>query len=135
MPVTPLQLQNAKEVQDAAAQDINTTVRLVAGPGTGKSFVIEGRVHWLLSTQAIAAENIIAVSFTRAASKDLKARIVDFCLRNAQPTVVNVHVSTLHSLALNLLRRTGNLNLFPTDPVIMDDWEQSNIFDAEFGNI
>jgi len=135
MAITPQQINNANAVQGAAAQDRNQTVRLVAGPGTGKSFVIEGRVHWLLSTQGIAPENIIAISFTRAASKDLKERIVGFCLRNNQPNVTDVRVSTLHSLALYILRRTGNLAMYASDPVIMDDWELSNVFDAEFGNI
>lgn len=132
MPVTPQQIQNAKLVQDAAAQDLTQTIRLVAGPGTGKSFVIEGRVYWLLSAQNIPPENIIAVSFTRAAAKDLKDRIYSHCLANNQGNVTNVRVSTLHSLALYILRQTGNLNLYPTDPTIMDDWELSTIFDAEF---
>lgn len=134
MAITQQQILTAKQIQDAAAQDPNQTVRLVAGPGTGKSFVIEGRVHWLLSNQNIPPEDIIAISFTRAASKDLKERIHGYCLKNNQPNVINVRVSTLHSLALHILRKTGNLNLYPTDPIIMDDWELAVIFDAEFGH-
>ena len=135
MPVTQQQIQNAKLVQDAAAHDLTQTIRLVAGPGTGKSFVIEGRVHWLLASQNIPPENIIAISFTRAAAKDLKERIYSFCLANNRPDVTDVRVSTLHSLALYILRKTGNLNLYPTDPTIMDDWELSTIFDAEFAQV
>ncbi|MCC7026552.1 MAG: ATP-dependent helicase [Saprospiraceae bacterium] len=134
MAITPQQILTAKQVQDTAAQDTNQTVRLVAGPGTGKSFVIEGRVHWLLSNQNIPPEDIIAISFTRAASKDLKERIHGYCLTHNQPNVTNVRVSTLHSLALYILRKTGNLNLYPKDPIIMDDWELSEIFDAEYGH-
>ena len=100
MPVTPQQIQNANLVQDAAAQDLTPTIRLVAGPGTGKSFVIEGRVYWLLSAQNIAPGNIIAISFTRAAAKDLKDRIYSHCLKNNQANVNDVRISTLHSLAL-----------------------------------
>ncbi|TWF39613.1 superfamily I DNA/RNA helicase [Chitinophaga polysaccharea] len=132
MAITPQQLQNAKLIQDAAAQDRNQTIRLVAGPGTGKSFVIEGRVYWLLANQNIPAESIVAISFTRAAAKDLKERIYNFCIGKNQPTVNNVRVSTLHSLALYILRQTGNLNRYPVSPTIMDDWELSEIFDAEF---
>lgn len=134
MAITPQQILKAKQVQDTAAQDINQTVRLVAGPGTGKSFVIEGRVHWLLSNQNIPPEDIIAISFTRAASKDLKERIHGYCIAHNQSNVTNIRVSTLHSLALYILRKTGNLNLYPTDPIIMDDWELSEIFDAEYGH-
>lgn len=37
MPITPAQVQAAKAIQDAAAHDQHQQVRLVAGPGTGKS--------------------------------------------------------------------------------------------------
>jgi len=40
----------------------------------------------------------------------------------------------LHSLALYILRKTGNLAQYPTDPVILDDWELDNIFDSEFSS-
>jgi DNA helicase-2/ATP-dependent DNA helicase PcrA len=43
-----------------------------------------------------------------------------------------VRVSTLHSLALSILKTAGLLGLYPADPVVMDDWELRNIFDAEF---
>lgn len=132
MGITPLQIQEAKTIQDTAAHDMNQTVRLVAGPGTGKSFVIEGRVFWLLANQNIPPEDIIAISFTRAASKDLKDRIYGYCLKQNQTNVVDVRVSTLHSLALYILRRTGNLTTFPINPIIMDDWELSFIFDSEY---
>lgn len=135
MAFTQIQIQRAKQIQDAAAQDLTPTVRLVAGPGSGKSFVIEARVLWLLSTRNIPADNIIAVSFTRAAAKDLRERIVTHCVANGQPSVTEVRVSTLHALALRMLRQTGNLSIYPTDPRIMDDWELKEIFDAEFAKI
>ncbi len=48
MPITPAQVQAAQTVQHAAAHDASSQVRVVAGPGTGKSFTIEERVRWLL---------------------------------------------------------------------------------------
>lgn len=132
MAVTPQQYKDAALVQNAAAQDINSAIRLVAGPGTGKSFVIEGRIHWLLSNQNVQPKNIIAVSFTRAAARDLKSRIYGFCIKKGQSNVTDVHVSTLHSLALKILKMTGGLNLYPAQPTIMDDWELVKIFDTEF---
>jgi len=38
MPITPQQIQAAVVVQSAAAHDGSQQIRLVAGPGTGKSF-------------------------------------------------------------------------------------------------
>ena len=43
-----------------------------------------------------------------------------------------MRVSTLHSLALRLLRAAGLLH-YPADPLVLDNWELESIFDAEFG--
>ena len=92
MPITQSQIQAAKAIQDAAAHDTAPQVRLVAGPGTGKSFSIEERVLWLLN-QGIRADKIAAISFTRASSTDLKHRIQNYCSLNNQPAGMNVRVS------------------------------------------
>jgi DNA helicase II / ATP-dependent DNA helicase PcrA len=39
----------------------------------------------------------------------------------------------MHSLALRSLRRANLLHAFPADPMVLDDWEQENIFDPELG--
>jgi DNA helicase-2/ATP-dependent DNA helicase PcrA len=121
MAITHQQITQAKIVQDAAAQDLTQAVRLVAGPGTGKSFVIEGRVSWLIQNQNISPDNIIAVSFTRAAANDLRRRIQSKGHSVGINDIHRVRVSTLHSLALYILRKTGKLAQYPTDPVILDD--------------
>lgn len=134
MPLTAQQIQAAEAIQRAAAHDASAQVRLVAGPGTGKSRSIEERVCWLLGS-GTAPQSIYVVSFTRAASRDLQERIESHCTRNAQPGVAMVRVSTLHSLALRLLRAGGLLGAFPVGPYILDDWESENIIDAEFSHV
>jgi len=117
--------------QKRAAHDPQPQVRLLAGPGTGKSFVIEERVRWLLENR-VAPKSIFVVSFTRASSADLRRRIVEYCVAHDQPCVHSVSVSTLHSLALKVLRRCGVLDRYPTTPLILDEWEVKHIFDEEF---
>ncbi len=132
MAITANQIQQAKEIQDNAAHDLNDAVRLVAGPGSGKSFVIEERVTWLIQNQNILPCDIIAISFTRASANDLKERIYSKGYAAGINNIDRVRVSTLHSLALFILRKTGNLAQYPTDPTILDDWEILKIFDSEF---
>src|SRR5689334_9435816 len=98
MPITREQVLAAKEIQDQAATDKSSTIRLVAGPGTGKSFVIEGRVHWLMAEQKIPARGIRAISFTRAAANDLSRRVGKFCfdtMKLPQDQAEELRVSTL----------------------------------------
>ncbi len=132
MPIPPGSLGPAQQAQQNAAQDPAAQVRLVAGPGTGKSCSIEQRVCWLLQQGHVPAR-IFAISFTRASAKDLKNRINAYCTGLGQNDVVDVNVSTLHSLALRTLRRANLLAQYPVDPLVLDDWELTNIFDREFG--
>ena len=132
MPITPWQIKAAEAVQRAAARDTSPQIRLVAGPGTGKSFSIEERVRWLLET-GTHSRSIIVVSFTRASSVELRHRIHTYCAKQNQPNGTDVRVSTLHSLALRMLRAAGLLH-YPSDPLVLDNWELENIFDAEFGH-
>lgn len=129
---TPI-LQVVAEVQldqESAAHETATLARLIAGPGTGKSQVIQERVRWLLD-QGVPAEKIYAVSFTRAAATDLRDRVHKYC---AQPGMSpQIEVTTLHSLALRALKRAGLLEAYPTVPMVLDQWELDEIFDAEFG--
>ncbi len=134
MPLTQAQIQVAQAIQHAAAHEPAPQVRLVAGPGTGKSFAIEERVRWLLS-QEVSSRGIYAVSFTRASARDLRQRIHDHCFKNVQPQAGEISVTTLHSLALRMLRHAGMLEQYPADPLVLDDWELEHIFDAEFGQM
>lgn len=133
MSITQEQIQVAQTQQHVAAHDTNSQVRLIAGPGTGKSFAIQERVKWLLDRN-IPPDSIFVVSFTRASTLDLLNRIMRYCQRAGRQNVEQINVSTLHSLALRALRAAGLLT-YPADPLVMGDWEQKNILDAEFSKV
>jgi len=117
-----------------AARDGAPQVRLVAGPGTGKSHTIEKRIAHLLSNGATPG-NVYVISFTRATCAELRARLQNFCSNlPCAGTVSQVRVSTMHSLALRILRRANLLTSYPSTPIILDDWEQTNIYDSELAS-
>jgi DNA helicase-2/ATP-dependent DNA helicase PcrA len=134
MPIRPEQIAAAEAVQHAAAHDQSPTVRLVAGPGTGKSTSVEERVQWLIR-EGIPAKSICVVSFTRAAALELRLNIHRYALTPGYETITDVRVTTLHSLALRVLRRANQLVAYPADPLVLDDWELENIFDEEFAQV
>ena len=124
------QVTEAVAIQDAAAHDPSEHVRVVAGPGTGKSATIEKRVCHLLES-GVPGTQIAAISFTRAAARDLEARIRATGAARWLAEVENVAVSTLHALALRALRRAVVLStVYPADPAVLQTWELRNIFDA-----
>ena len=132
MAITAAQRAAAEQKQLAAARDTASQIRLVAGPGTGKSKTIEKRVAHVLSTGA-NPQNIYVISFTVAASKELRDRIVAFSANEPYAAAAaSIHVSTMHSLALRILRSANILaTLYPSNPSVLDAWELSNIYDLE----
>src|SRR3954453_3370942 len=101
--ITDNQKAAAQAIQHAAAHDEAPRIRLVAGPGTGKSTAIEERVCWLLPND-VPPDRICAVSYTRASSLDLRLRIHRHATKPGYEVIDQVRVSTLHSLALRVLR-------------------------------
>jgi len=135
MPITPAQSALAEQAQMAAATDGSAQVRLVAGPGTGKSAAIERRVAHVLHNGANPA-NVYVISFTRATCVELSERIVNFCSNlPCAPASKQVRVSTMHSLALRILRTANVLaTLYPSDPQVLDEWEMPNVYDEELAH-
>lgn len=136
MPITPAQAMLAEQAQLAAASANSPQVRLIAGPGTGKSAAIERRVAHVLQNGANPA-NVYVISFTRATCAELVDRIVKYCSTlPCAAAATQVRVSTMHALALRILRAANVLaTLYPSDPAVLDEWETSNIYDDELAHI
>jgi DNA helicase-2/ATP-dependent DNA helicase PcrA len=133
--ITLAQIAQAEQDQRQAAQDPAVAIRVIAGPGTGKSATIERRVAHVLNNGANASR-VYVISFTRATCGELGARTLAFCARQPCAGVaVQVRISTMHSLALRILRSANVLaTLYPADPMVLDDWERSNVYDQELAN-
>jgi len=82
------------------ASSTNLRVRVVAGPGTGKSFAMKRRVARLLE-QGIAPASILPVTFTRVAAEDLHRELVNMDVAGSD----GLTGVTLHSLAMRMLMR------------------------------
>ncbi len=130
MPITAAQKAAAEQHQWNAAHDPAPQVRLVAGPGTGKTRTIEKRVAHVIVNGATAG-SVFVISFTRATCAELRKRISTFLNANSLGAASSVHVSTMHALALRILRLGNLLNQYPSDPTVLDDWEQEHVYDIE----
>lgn len=107
------------------ASETNTRVRVVAGPGTGKSFAMKRRVGRLLE-EGVDPAQILPVTFTRVAAEDLHRELVGM----AVPGCDELEGTTLHRLCIRRLSRnavlaaTGRharpLNQFELEPMIAD---------------
>lgn len=131
MPIPQHVIERVRRAQAAAAHDDGSQVRVVAGPGTGKSRAIEERVRYLLADQHVDPEALYVVSFTNASVRDLVDRIAPYCSQHGVDAS-GVSTTTLHSLALRLLRKGRYLAKYPVEPLVLDDWETRRLVDEEY---
>jgi DNA helicase II / ATP-dependent DNA helicase PcrA len=86
--------------QRAAAEALDGPLLIVAGPGSGKTRTLTYRLAHLVAERGVAAENCLAITFTRRAAGEMRERLGR--LLTAPGPQVEVH--TLHSLGLAILR-------------------------------
>lgn len=93
-------------------------VRVIAGPGTGKSFAMKRRVARLLES-GIAPDEILAVTFTRVAAEDLHRELQKL----DTPGCEELQGQTLHSLAMRILSRKHVLEAVGRTPRPLNSFE------------
>ncbi|KAI3751165.1 hypothetical protein L2E82_22211 [Cichorium intybus] len=86
--------------REAACSDISIPLMIVAGPGSGKTSTMVGRVLMLLH-KGIEASKILAMTFTTAAASEMRDRIGSVAGKSAAKELM---ISTFHSFSLQLCR-------------------------------
>lgn len=110
--------------QRAAACAHDGHARVLAGPGTGKTFTLKARVQYLIEELGVAPSRILIVTFTRKAVVELRDRILPCIPEGAEPP----RISTLHGFALRqLLRNASLVEALPAPLRVADDWEEAEI--------
>ncbi|HMK08678.1 MAG TPA: UvrD-helicase domain-containing protein [Anaerolineales bacterium] len=100
-------------------------VLVLAGPGSGKTRVLTHRVAYLLGHFAAQPRQIVAVTFTNKAAREMQGRVRT--LLDDPRLAAQVNLGTFHALCARFLRRDGErLGLAPTF-VIFDDSDQESL--------
>lgn len=76
-----------------------------AGPGSGKTRVLIERIKRLLKSKKRC--KILALTFSNMAAEEMRQRLEEDC--ESTDTLENVYVGTIHSFALDIVQRRGNL--------------------------
>jgi superfamily I DNA/RNA helicase len=117
--------RNAREIATSSP----ARILVVAGPGTGKSYLFLERIRdWL---KRFPGERIYVSSFVRKLVRDLRSDIGTSSLSPAEKTLVTV--TTLHGLARSLLEQNGGTRELPLRPyirIIGQAWKETVWGDA-----
>jgi superfamily I DNA/RNA helicase len=87
--------------QQRAVNTVEGALLILAGAGSGKTQVITTRIVHLLKNLRVPADNILAVTFTNKAAREMNARVLGMAGSLAKGIVI----STFHSLGVRILRR------------------------------
>ena len=92
-------LEKLNEQQRNAVTDTEGAVLVFAGAGSGKTRVLTHRIMYLIEEKSVFPQNILAITFTNKATREMKQRLSDMLGVN------DVWVSTFHSLCVTILHR------------------------------
>ena len=89
---------------------------IIAGAGAGKTKTLTTKIAFLIEEKEVSPYNILAITFTNKAAKEMKDRI----FMQIGNVAKKLQVSTFHSFGLKLLRENYNILGYDKNFVIMD---------------
>lgn len=93
-------LIHLNEEQRKVVQCVDGPLLVLAGAGSGKTRSVIFRVAWMIKQKNIKPWNILVVTFTNKAARELKDRLIDLIGDTSQ----SVWIGTFHSICLRILR-------------------------------
>ena len=113
-------LQNLNEQQLAAVTLPNQSALILAGAGSGKTRVLTTRIAWLIQTQQVSPQGVLAVTFTNKAAKEMLTRLSAMLPINTR----GMWIGTFHGLCNRMLRAHHRDAGLPSTFQILDSADQ-----------
>ena len=110
-------LKDLNDVQRKAVECTEGPVMIIAGAGSGKTRALTYRVAYLLK-KGVNPFNVLALTFTNKAAKEMKERIHNLV---GSTDAMNVWSGTFHSIFAKILRYEGHRLGYPSNFTIYDD--------------
>ncbi len=111
---------NLDSQQTAAVQTTARRALVLAGAGSGKTRTLIERIAHLIEDCKVSPSEIMAFSFTRKASQELRNRLLERIGNKAY----GCHLGTMHGLALQFIHQFGEIiGLRPANVTVYSEWE------------
>ncbi|MGC6490834.1 MAG: ATP-dependent helicase [Flavobacteriales bacterium] len=108
--------------QREAVEFVNGPLMVIAGAGSGKTRVLTYRIAYLIS-QGVDPFNILSLTFTNKAAKEMRERIENLIGAEAR----NIWMGTFHSIFSKILRLEADKLNYPQNFTIYDTNDSKNL--------
>src|SRR6476620_297987 len=117
-------LAQLNPAQRQAVEVVDGPVLVLAGPGSGKTRVLTYRVAYLLEDIRLPPSNILAVTFTNKAAREMRERLEKLV---GEEKMRDLSIGTFHAICARFLRRDGQAVGLAPGFVIFDDDDQGKL--------
>jgi len=107
--------------QRRAVETTEGPLLIQAGAGSGKTKTLTHRIAYLIATHKATPFNILAVTFTNKAAKEMRQRVAELLGENAENRGFMPYMGTFHGICVRLLRQDGESVGIPRSFVIFDE--------------
>ena len=116
-------VKNMNSEQSEAVRTTEGPLLIMAGAGSGKTRVLTHRIAYLLDEKDVSPYNILAITFTNKAAKEMNARVEHLVGEEAQV----IWMSTFHSMCVRILRRDADRIGIERNFTIIDPTDQKSV--------
>ncbi len=114
-------LMGLNSEQRRAVECTDGPLLILAGAGSGKTKTLTHRIAHIIATDRATPYNILAVTFTNKAAKEMRERVAGLLGQSAENRSFMPYMGTFHSICVRLLRQDGEHIGIPTNFVIFDE--------------
>ena len=109
--------------QQKAVKATDGPLLIMAGAGSGKTRVLTHRIAYLMVEKSVNPCNILAITFTNKAAREMKERIRRLWVERLKI----VWISTFHSMCVRILRRDIDRIGYSRNFSILDTTDQQSV--------
>ena len=120
-------LDGLNPAQKSAVQVTSGPLLILAGAGSGKTKTLTHRIAYLISKKSVSPDEILAVTFTNKAAKEMQSRVNDLLGVNTSIRNFMPWMGTFHSVCVKLLRIDGDKIGIPRNFVIYDEDDRTSL--------
>jgi len=111
--------------QQKAVKTTEGPLLILAGAGSGKTKTLTHRVAYLVKNQLATSSQILGVTFTNKAAKEMRERVATLLGDNAEHRSFMPYMGTFHSMCVKILRIDGQYIGLPSNFVIFDESDRT----------